>query len=542
MKQIKIWLAGMVCICTLLFTSCSEEKPFVQDQEKAVLSLSALLNDLVGNRAATKQANDTIPECSDSTAVYVEIILSQNGLDVVGAQGNPFRVDLVEGQVFTEEVPELELTPGDYSLDFFAVFDGSGNALWVAPMAGSELANFVEEPLPLAISLGAGVKKYVEVPVLCFDDRIVNEYGYLFFELIPTQAIEWCIFGNYCDETGRHYPAEFSVSIWNYENGEIGSQLYNNLTNSVELNEDGDFAGTTVCVALPDVEGLDEYYVEISLLNSDAYGDVTESVIREGVINDTQIKNLFSGEDALDYFHFREGCDGADSPGLFDEMEPVNTFYGPSMEIGGGTAQTLVKINDSGELKAVGVRISEDVLGGLPSNFEHITLQFPEEAEGMVFEHFDMEWNPNGHEPLGVYDIPHFDMHFYMISEAEKMMITDAALAEILPDAQYWPETYVPTPGFVPIMGKHWISTESGEANGEVFDQTFIYGSYNGNFIFYEPMITIDYLMDKTDEEYSIFQPDVFQRTGYYYPTTYSISYDEVNNEYVILLEDMVLR
>lgn len=532
----------MATICTLFFTSCSEDKPIAQDQEKAVLSFSALLNDLAGNRAVDKQANVDIPECSDEAAVYVEVIVSQNGQAVVGAEGNPFRIDLVAGQIFTEEAPELELTPGEYSLDFFAVFDTLGNALWVAPMAGSNLADFVDEPLPLTINLGAGVKKYVDVTVLCFDDRMVNAYGYLFFELIPTRAIEFCLFGNYCDETGRHYPAEFSVSIWNYENGQMGSQIYNNVPNSVEMNEDGDFAGTTVCVALPDMEGMDEYYIEISLLNSDAYGEITERVIRQGVINDTQIRDLFSGEDALDYFHFKEGCDSMDFPNLFDDVEPANTYYGPSMEIGGGTAQTLVRISDEGALLAVGVKISEDVLEGLTSEFEHITLQYPEEADGMIYEHFDLEWNPEGHEPPGIYDIPHFDLHFYMISEVEKMMITDADLAEVLPDAQFWPETYFPTPGFVPIMGKHWLSSETGEVNGEVFDQTFIYGSYNGNFIFYEPMITLDYLMEKTDEEYTIFQPDVFQRTGYYYPTTYSISYDEENNEYLILLEGMVLR
>lgn len=538
MKKVNLLFAFMAMF-PLFFTSCSSDEvnsPLAQ--EKVALSFNAKLNDLA-NRAGLKQAISEIPQCSVEDVVYVEVILSSNGSPVAGSQGNPFRVDLVPGQAFTEEVPELELDPGTYTLDYFAVFDAQDNAIWVAPVAGSEMANYVNSPLPLSIDLGAGVKKYVDVPVLCFDNRMVNQYGYLFFELIPSQAIEWCIFGNYCDETGRHYPAQFSVNIWNYANGQRGQALYTNLTNTVELNEAGDYAATPLCVALPDGNGLDEYYVEITLRNSDAYGTVTERVIREGVINDDDVRNLFSGDSAVDYYHFREGCDSNDSPELF---ETTTTVFGQAIEIGGGTAQTLVRLNTAGDLRAVGVMISEDVLEGLQENFEHYTLQFPEEAEGMIFDHFGLEWNPTGHEPPGVYDIPHFDMHFYMISEAEKMTITDPTLAEVLPAPQYWPETYVPTPGFVPMMGKHWVSTEAGELQGETFDQTFIYGSYNGNFIFYEPMITIDYLRSQPNEQFNIFQPDSFQRTGFYYPKTYSIRYDAANKEYLILLEDMVLR
>ncbi|MFO7720218.1 MAG: vanadium-dependent haloperoxidase [Gillisia sp.] len=172
----------------------------------------------------------------------------------------------------------------------------------------------------MAIELNAGVKKYVQVSVLCFDNRFVNEYGYLFFDLNPNRAIEFCIFGNYCDETGRHYPAAFSVNIWAYSNGATGAQLYTNLSNTVAMNDAGDYAGTPLCIALPDTAGLDEYYIEISLLNSDAYGNVTEGVIRSGVITDEDVRNLFDGADATNYFHFREGaCNLSDSPDLFSD-------------------------------------------------------------------------------------------------------------------------------------------------------------------------------------------------------------------------------
>lgn len=537
MKKIKFLVASLAMV-SLILTSCSRDEVSSQDSEKAVLSFGAILNDLGTNRSVLKQAIDEIPECSDAAADYVEIILSRGGANVVGSEANPFRIDLVSGQIFTEEVPELELEPGNYSLEYFAVYDAMDNPIWVAPISGSPMANFIDTPLPLAIDLRAGVKKYVDVSVLCFDDRIVNAYGYLFFELMPGEVIEWCIFGNYCDESGRHYPAAFSVDIWKYSNGQRGAQIYNDEANEVVL-DGGDYAGSTVCVALPDLTGLDEYYVEITLHNSDAYGNITERIIREGVISDADIRDLFSGGDAVDYYHFRAGCEGNDSPDLFSDSP--TTYMGPVIEIGNGVVWSFVKFNNDGGLEAIGVKFTEDALFGLPEDMTNTTLQLPEEAEGIIYDHIDFGWNPEGHEPPGIYDIPHFDIHFYMISIADKMGITDAVLGEILPDAMYWPETYFPTPGIVPMMGKHWLSAEAGEINGEIFDHTFIYGSYNGDFIFYEPMITRDYLLEKNSQTYNIFQSAAFERSGYY-PTTYSINYNAIAQEYTIVMGGMVWR
>lgn len=320
MRNLKLYTCFMV-IFALFFTSCSQEEEGLPspENEKATISFGALLNDLDVNRNSLKQVVGDIPACSDDDVVYVNIILSSGGVDVVGTEGDPFRIDLVAGQLFTEEVAELELAPGDYSLDYFSVHAMDGTVIWVAPVAGSEMSPWVDFPLPLDISLGAGVKKYVDVSVLCYDARLINEYGYLFFELDTTQAIQFCIFGNYCDESGRHYPAEYSVNVWNYSDGQMGSVLYSGVTNTVEPNDLGEYASSPVCFYLPDTAGDDEYYFQITLLNSDAYGDITETVIREGVITDEDVRDLHIGNDDSDYYHLRYGCGSTDFPNLFEE-------------------------------------------------------------------------------------------------------------------------------------------------------------------------------------------------------------------------------
>ncbi|CAM4022512.1 hypothetical protein [Gillisia limnaea] len=320
MRNLKFYTIFLVMFA-LIFSSCSREEDGLAslENEKATLSFGAMLDDLNINRNSLKQAIGDIPACSEDAVVYVEIILSSGGVDVVGAEGTPFRIDLVAGQLFTKEVTELQLSAGDYSLDYFTVHSMDGTVIWVAPLAGSELASLVDNPLPLDISLGAGVKKYVDVSVLCLDDRMVNEYGYLFFQLDPTQAIQFCIFGNYCDESGRHYPAAYSVDVWNYSDGQMGAVLYSDVTSTVELNDLGEYASSPVCFALPDSAGDDEYYFQITLLNSDAYGEVTESIIREGVITDGDVRSLHIGDDDSEYYHLRYGCGTSDSPNLFGE-------------------------------------------------------------------------------------------------------------------------------------------------------------------------------------------------------------------------------
>lgn len=328
MKRISYYLC-YVAVLAMVFTSCSKEEDNLvsNDTDKATLSFGAILNDLANQSNNKQSSTDDLPECTDgATAAYVEIALYEGATAVVGTTEDPFRVDLVNGQVFTEEVPELELEPGTYSLEHFMVYDSAGNLLWVAPRGGV-LAEFIENPLPLSIELGAGVKKYVDVSVLCYDDRNVVEYGYLFFDIDTNKAIEFCVFGNYCPPSGRHYPAEYSVSVWSGTNAS-GTALYTNVSNTTGYYDNGDFYADPLCFALPDTEGLDEYYFEITLRSSEEYGEVTERVIRRGVINDDIVRNFFDGDDNLDYYHFREGegC-GDDSTPIFEDPESDTEYY-----------------------------------------------------------------------------------------------------------------------------------------------------------------------------------------------------------------------
>lgn len=222
---------------------------------------------------------------------------------------------------------------------------------------------------------------------------------------------------------------------------------------------------------------------------------------------------------------------------------PETTFYGPAVQLGNGVVRSFVQNDFSGRPKTVGVVFPESALNGLSDEMEHLQLQFPQQLANTPFDHIGFDWNPEGHEPPGVYDLAHFDIHFYMMTSAERMQIgVNDPLSEKLPEAKYLPASYIALPGSVPMMGKHWIDPASPELHGAEFNQTFLMGSYNEKVTFYEPMITVDYLKEKQTEEFDLPLPQDYQEEGKYYPTGYSISYDTRKREYTVSLTGLTRR
>ena len=319
MKKLNLF-ACVFCCMILFFSSCSKDDPEIVEGKDATATLSfgAVLNDLI-NKDGIKQAV-TLPECSDELPAYVAVVLS--GQTAVGTMQNPVRVNLTShaGEYFTVESSDLELTPGEYSLDFFAVYDSNHTLIWLAPSEDGVFGEWVNT-LPMEFELGAGVKKYLDVDVICFDDRQVNLYGYLFFDLVPTEAIEFCLFGNVCDDTGRHAPANFRFDVWTYSGNPAnprGNQLFDEedpFINNVGINADGEAFAEPLCIFLPDSQGEDIYHGELYLIENG-----TSTLIRSGQFTDADVNNLFNGDDAVNYYHFREGnCNMGDSPNLFSE-------------------------------------------------------------------------------------------------------------------------------------------------------------------------------------------------------------------------------
>jgi hypothetical protein len=185
-------------------------------------------------------------------------------------------------------------------------------------------------------------------------------------------------------------------------------------------------------------------------------------------------------------------------------------------------------------------------LSGLPiENSTEYMLALPEQASVTPFNHIGLDWNPMGHVPPGIYDKPHFDFHFYMISPEERNSITateqDMVKLSKNVSPEYIPEGYVPTPGGVPRMGAHWIDPTSPEFNNQSFTKTFIYGFYDGKMVFVEPMVTKAFFETRPNTIDIIKVPTKYPMKAYY-PTRYRVKYDSNAKEYTVSIEGMTYR
>ncbi|MCC6731025.1 MAG: DUF5602 domain-containing protein [Chthonomonadales bacterium] len=228
------------------------------------------------------------------------------------------------------------------------------------------------------------------------------------------------------------------------------------------------------------------------------------------------------------------------------------TYTGEARRMGNGVAYTWVTLNEKGKPSSVGVTFTETALEGLPAvppkgmiGTEYM-LSLPRQADKTPFSHAVVNWNPNGHVPAGIYDVPHFDVHFYAIAPAKRYQITavgkDLARCRKPVPAGYMAAGYIYAPGAEEReMGAHWVDAAAPELHGQRFTKTFVYGSYDGKVIFYEPMLTKAWIETRPEFSEPIKLPTTYSRSDFY-PTSYSVRYDEARREYTVALEGMTWR
>ncbi|HTG66403.1 MAG TPA: hypothetical protein VL859_08520 [Flavobacterium sp.] len=231
-------------------------------------------------------------------------------------------------------------------------------------------------------------------------------------------------------------------------------------------------------------------------------------------------------------------------------------FKGPEKQLGYGKVRSWISVTKSGNPNEIGIEITPEAFKNLtdeddkkiPADHSTIIVPLHLKAKQLTpFDHIGLNWNPHGHVPEGVFDVPHFDIHFYMISVADQMAIpayseeTDAAFNNYPPDG-YMPADYFTPPGEAtaePQMGKHWLPANLPDFLP--FSKIMIYGSYNGNVIFVEPMITLEYLLSNVDSSTDYSQPNLFQKPGNY-PTKYNVYHNPNNGNTYITLSHFMAR
>ncbi|MDQ6933564.1 MAG: DUF5602 domain-containing protein, partial [Candidatus Eremiobacteraeota bacterium] len=215
------------------------------------------------------------------------------------------------------------------------------------------------------------------------------------------------------------------------------------------------------------------------------------------------------------------------------------TVIGDTKPLGNSSISTFARVDNTGTVTAFGASFGAAALSGLPATRTETILALPAAAVSAgPFTFFTVNWQPQGHPPPGVYDVPHFDFHFYTITDAARMAIPFGP-ATNPPPAAAVPPGYVSDPVTIPMMGTHYTDSSAPEFHGQAFTATFVYGYYAGAMAFVEPMTALSFLTTKQAYDAAIKQPAMYQKPGLY-PTHYSVTFDANSSTYTLTLDRLV--
>lgn len=254
------------------------------------------------------------------------------------------------------------------------------------------------------------------------------------------------------------------------------------------------------------------------------------------------------------------------------EIDSTKIVIGEQKNIGNGSVRTWLKVDmKNREPRSIGVTLTESALSGLPADsdapqegslklrlmdggpnhtFEY-ELKFPPEVAETAFSHMGFNWNPEGHGPKGIFTRPHFDVHFYMARpEYRHGIVVDLQDADPIhvrtsnlePPGQFLPPDYQLAPNTAePRMGSHYADITSSQLKPGNFSNIFLIGAHGGSILFWEPMLTKQYLETKPNFTAQLKLPESYPVSGYY-PTAYSVVYNHERKEFDISLDGLTFR
>lgn len=225
----------------------------------------------------------------------------------------------------------------------------------------------------------------------------------------------------------------------------------------------------------------------------------------------------------------------------------------------GHEVRSWARADEEGVLSEIGITLPRAVVEATPTilpagsapGFHDATwsvrLALPRSVrQETVFDHVDIDFVPGGHPPSGVYDVPHFDVHFYAIGVDKQLAIDCSDFDPVSPDLL--PPFYIATrPGLppqgecAPVMGHHAFDLRSPELAPQPapFSASMVLGYYTGAFTFLEPMLSRAFFIEKQQVELEVPVPPMLGQTTRY-PTRFRAVYDEQADAYNLILTDFV--
>lgn len=255
-------------------------------------------------------------------------------------------------------------------------------------------------------------------------------------------------------------------------------------------------------------------------------------------------------------------------------------IFGAIAEIGNGTVESYGEMDAEDTPVALGVLFTKDALENLPKQltdghrcadldgdekidpdneclpWHERVIPLPSEIsrrDDIPFKWILLNWNPEGHIPEGVWNLPHFDIHFYIEDienvfslmpgpcGPERMRCDQYEIATKEVPSKYIHEDFEDVGAAAPAMGNHLIDPTGPEFDGEPFTRSWIFGAYDGQITFYEEMLSLDYMHSQPDDCFPIKTPPAVELTGYY-PTIVCTRYHPEDSSVSVSMEEFEFR
>jgi hypothetical protein len=252
---------------------------------------------------------------------------------------------------------------------------------------------------------------------------------------------------------------------------------------------------------------------------------------------------------------------------------------GHRIALGNGTVTSYALVEADGTPRALGVAFSATALEGLPTSsdghhcfdrngdgvtdpdteclrsHEHV-IPLPDAVArrtDVPFKWVLLNWNPAGHVPPGIYDVPHFDVHFYLarIEDVFALRAGPCGPEFIRCDqfeagrkpvpSNYMHPDFKDVQAVVPAMGNHLIDLTGPEFHGQPFTRSWIFGVYDGSVTFYEEMVALAHLRARPSACAPIKSPPAVRQAGLY-PTVSCLRHDPGTGEYSVSIENFARR
>ncbi|MFN8526033.1 MAG: hypothetical protein U0821_23275 [Chloroflexota bacterium] len=254
--------------------------------------------------------------------------------------------------------------------------------------------------------------------------------------------------------------------------------------------------------------------------------------------------------------------------------------HGWQAPLGKGSIASYADLQDNGVPRTLGIAIDAAALSSLPvastdghhcfdrngdgvaspatecAHTHELVVPLPDAVtrrDDVPLKWVLFNWNKHGHMPPGIYDVAHFDVHFYMVPIQDVFAIHDGPCGPEMVDCAHYDIAKQPLadglmhPDFkdvdavAPAMGNHLVDVSGDEFNGQPFTSSWIYGSYGGRVTFFEQMIALDFLKTRPNMCAGIKQTPEVAVSGHY-PTQRCIRYDRDSDTYLVSLENFVYR